>query len=360
MAPVAKADVDPDDARTREELRRFCLCGDVASVVHLLDIASYPMDAVLDEHEGFTGLHLAARGGHLQLTQDLLQRGCPTDCADAHQQTPLHLACMEGHADIVLELILSRADVDAADDTKQTALHKVVRTGDNLDLVRVLVENGSPQLTAIDCTQATVLHAGAELGKHNILSFLAAKAPELLPMENEHGWTALHLAAHGRELRPSPFKASKFGDSVRKLLDARALVDAVDEDRKTPLHRASYTGNLATVTALLEGGAEVDAEDICRWLPLHYAVQGGHKEVVHALLKARALVQRNNPPCLTPLAVATLENEAKIAELLMKYGADPQLRGKGLASPIMIARKEPEKHAELLSLFELGFISHQD
>jgi len=55
-----------------------------------------------------------------------------------------------------------------------------------------------------------------------------------------------------------------------------------------------------------------------------------------------------------------MENQIKMAELLMKFGADQGLRAKGLASPIMIARKDPNKYADLLALFELGFIHHED
>merc|ERR1719195_2597079 len=153
---------------------------------------------------------------------------------------------------------------------------------------------------------------------------------------------------------------SKFGTVMKLLLEAKADLEATDEDRKTPLHRAACTGNIETLKLLVEAGANTAADDICRWMPLHYACQEGHREVAKYLLEAKAAVQREDPICLTPLAVAPMENQVKIAELLMSFKGDPNLRGKGLASPMMIARKDPAHHSEILSLFELGFIHHAD
>merc|ERR1740117_2058781 len=160
-------------------------------------------------------------------------------------------------------------------------------------------------------------------------------------------------------MRRNSTKPGKFNTCCQLLLNAKAPVDAFDEDRKTPLHRASQSGDRETAECLMQNGADVGAMDNCRWTPLHYAAQDGHLPIARALLQAKAVVQQQNISCLTPLAAATMENQIKMAELLMSYGADQHLRGKGLASPIMIARKEPNKYSDMLALFELGFISHQ-
>lgn len=354
MAPA----LDPEEDRVREELRRLCIVGSNPSACDLLDVV--PLEQVQGplDSEGNTALHLAVRSGHLKLTQELIQRGFQVNSPDGGLRTPLHVASMEDASDVVFELICGKADVNMADQNQQTALHKAVQ-GNSLEVLRVLVERGEPQLSAVDVHSNTALLVAAEFGKISFVEYLLSKDPSLALASNKDGWTALHLCAHGREMRRNSLKPGKFDTCAKLLLEAKANVDAFDEDRKTPLHRASQTGDRETIQVLLKYGADVVAEDNCRWTPLHYAAQDGHLIVAKTLLDAKAEVQRQNPSCLAPLAVATVENQIKMAELLMSYGADHGLRGKGLASPIMIARKEPNKYSEMLALFELGFISHE-
>lgn len=354
MAPA----LDPEEDRIREELRRLCIVGTAARVSDLLNAVPLDtLDGPLDA-EGSSALHLAVRAGHLKLTQELIQAGFEVDRRDARGRTPLHVVCMEEHADVVLELIFGKADVNQKDDLQQTPLHKVVQ-GQSLEVMKVLIEHGDPLLSAADARGTTPLLLAAEFGKMQFVEFLLSVDPGLALMSNESGWTALHLCCHGKEMRRNSLKPGKFDTCARLLLNANAPVDAFDEDRKTALHRAAQTGNHETVAVLIQGKADVGSEDNCRWTPLHYAAQDGHLEVAKVLLTAGAGAQKQNPTCLTPLAVATMENQIKMAELLIKHGADSGLRGKGLASPIMIARKEPQKYADLLALFELGFIHHE-
>jgi len=356
MAPS----LDPEDDRVREELRRLCILGSAQRVCDLLDAVTLEQVRGSIDQDGNSALHLAAKGGHLKLTQVLIQRNFEVNYRNTGGGlTALHVACMEDNADVVLELICGKADVNIGDQAQQTALHKVMHT-DGLQVMKVLVEQGNPQLSAADVQETTPLLLAAEFGKIQFVEYLLAKDPSLALASDKSGWTALHLCSHGREMRRNSTKPGKFNTCVRLCIEAKAPVDAFDEDRKTPLHRAAQTGDHETAAMLLQNGADVKAEDNCRWTPLHYAAQDGHLNIAKVLLQAKADVQRQNPSCLTPLAVATMENQIKLAELLLNYGADHGLRAKGLASPIMIARKEPNKYADMLALFELGFINHED
>jgi ankyrin repeat protein len=296
----------------------------------------------------------------LKLTQELLrkERCFDVNFPDASGRRALHIACIEEHAEVALELLFAGANIDSEDSMGETALHKVVQ-GSSLETMQVIVEQGNPTLSRADHHLTTPLLLAASLGKIQFVEYLLAKDERLASASNENGWTALHLCAHGREMRRNSTRPGKFNTCAKLLLDAKAEVDAFDEDRKTALHRAAQTGGWETCTVLIQGGAAVTAADYCRWTPLHYAAQDGHLEVAKVLLNAKAVVQDPFPTCLTPLAVATMENQVKMAELLIKNGADQQLRGKGLASPIMIARKDPNKFNEILALFELGFINHE-
>jgi len=353
--------LDPEDDRVREELRRLCILGSTDRVCELLDSVKLEQVIGVIDNEGSTALHLVVRGGHLKLTQELLrkERHFDVNFPDCRQRKALHIACIEEHADVVLELLFARADVDSIDDVGETALHKVA-LGSSLETMQVLVEHGGPTLSLADSRLTTPLLLAASLGKVQFVEYLLSKESGLVTASNESGWTALHLCAHGREMRRNSARPGKFNTCAKLLIEGKADVDAFDEDRKTALHRAAQTGDWETTTVLIQGGADVTSGDYCRWTPLHYAAQDGHLEVAKVLLNAKAVVQNPSPSCLTPLAVATMENQVKMAELLVKYGADHQLRGKGLSSPIMIARKDPNKYSEILALFELGFIHHEN
>ena len=60
-------------------------------------------------------------------------------------------------------------------------------------------------------------------------------------------------------------------EPVREALTDRPdLVHSTDSDRRTPLHIACRTDNLAMVDLLLAHGAEVDVQDAYLNSPLHY------------------------------------------------------------------------------------------
>eukprot|EP00913_Durusdinium_trenchii_P030270 g28359.t2 len=142
-------------------------------------------------------------------------------------------------------------------------------------------------------------------------------------------------------------------EAVQVLLNAKALVDAKDENCCTALHRAAQAGNCETLRTLLAAGANVAAEDECRWTPLHYASQLGWLKIADLLLDAKADAAPKNLACSTPLALATIENQVRMVELLLQHGADLNARTKGLLSPLMMARDGRfEAHLLATSHFE--------
>ena len=89
--------------------------------------------------------------------------------------------------------------------------------------------------------------------------------------------TVLHLAAR--------YKCS--AELVKILIEAGADVDAVNSDRYSPLHYASYL-NPAIVPVLLEAGAKVNVLDKYRKSPFLYAARNKHEASVVALMAASA------------------------------------------------------------------------
>ena len=134
---------EPDVAPGRYPLHNAADLGELDKVTKLLENdavnvnvkvgkCSEPGEHNIYNHEGWTALHFAAREGHKDVVQQLLQV-FPVDpnvqgvaCGD----TPLHVAAWWGWADIVEELLLPREGkrihmaVNIVDKEGQTALHK--------------------------------------------------------------------------------------------------------------------------------------------------------------------------------------------------------------------------------------------
>jgi len=74
--------------------------------------------------------------------------------------------------------------------------------------------------------------------------------------------------------------------AILVLLRHGANAKAVDDEKKTPLHRATMSGDVAIVEALLYGGVDivVTAKDQDGYTALHLAANGGHEKLVTLLL----------------------------------------------------------------------------
>ena len=94
-------------------------------------------------------------------------------------------------------------------------------------------------------------------------------------MKNSNGECAIHLVG-------------KRGDKeliAMLLSNHQTDLQALDKNRRTPLHHACFYGNTITCETLLNQGAELEAQTIEGQTPLHIAIIGGHEEIVKLLIK---------------------------------------------------------------------------
>jgi len=115
-------------------------------------------------------------------------------------------------------------------------------------------------------------------GYVNLMKFLI-KAGVNINIQNNHGWTALHLA-------------SRFGkkEIVELLIKVAGVnVNIQDNDGKTALHEASRYGYKDCVELLIKvGGVNVNIQNNDGSTALHYACYHGYKEIVELLIKSGA------------------------------------------------------------------------
>jgi ankyrin repeat protein len=79
--------------------------------------------------------------------------------------------------------------------------------------------------------------------------------------------------------------SGKFVGAVRYFISKGASVNALDENRTSPLHISCRTGNLQIVEELLNSGAFLNITDTGGWTALHIASYYKHTNLVSLLMK---------------------------------------------------------------------------
>lgn len=115
----------------------FCHFAHAPQVVEqLLGVPS--CDPTLQDDDGNSALHAAAKGGFADVCRRLLSAGCPADALNAAGSTALFLAAAGGHADACRVLLEGGADPDIATASSgNTTLHAAAAKG-AVDVITVL------------------------------------------------------------------------------------------------------------------------------------------------------------------------------------------------------------------------------
>lgn len=224
---------------------------------------------------------------------------------DGQGRTALHWACVMDLC-VMVKLCLSVPDCDVGlrDDDGFTAfdlapndeiralfyssIFQMEKTEQQESLLRLLT------LTSVPAGPDKLVFPGAALldsVEHcnpRLVAALIARRVELTA-RNEHGDTALHIAA-----------AQKDGVQITQMLvDAGADVNALENGGATPLHCAAREGQLQIAQMLLEHGALVEMEDGSGATALHLAEDKHHRGVVD-LLKGAGHIDHHAADQLVP------------------------------------------------------------
>ena len=180
-----------------------------------------PVDISKVKEEGFPGytpLHLAVDICNLKIVKLLLKHNANINCQDKSEQTPLYLAVSKGYIEIVKELLNNDAEVDKR--SYGVTPFSIALITKQIDIANILLEHGAD----IDATFSTA---------HWF-----------------EGFSSLHDAAYDGNLKIVTF-----------LLNHNANVNAVDVDKRTPLHLATIRGRTEVIKTLLVNGANANLQD---------------------------------------------------------------------------------------------------
>uniref|UniRef100_A0A6Q2Z121 Ion transport domain-containing protein n=1 Tax=Esox lucius TaxID=8010 RepID=A0A6Q2Z121_ESOLU len=287
--------------------------------------AGEEMGHSIEEHINFldksssSPLHLAVRGGNMDVIKFCVDKGAKIDQQQVDRSTALHFACTQGATEAVKLMLSTYSRVDSIinlpDGACQTPLHRST-IFDHTELAEYLIGKGadidyidrkglSPLLLATNCgawrTVSLLLSKGANMnikdksgrnflhmtilqpkGLRNLPEDVLQVTPnDLLSSEDSEGCTPLHYACR-----------LGIHESVRNILGLHVSLEVKAKDKKSGLHFAAQYGRINTCKRLLENITDsrlVNEGDERGLTPLHLASGGGHTQVVEMLLRKGAL-----------------------------------------------------------------------
>uniref|UniRef100_A0A8C8G1X2 Ion transport domain-containing protein n=1 Tax=Oncorhynchus tshawytscha TaxID=74940 RepID=A0A8C8G1X2_ONCTS len=260
-----------------------------------------------------TPLHLAVRGGNLEVIKLCIEQGAKMDQQQCDKSTALHFACTQGATEAV-KLMLSAHDrvcdvINLTDGTCQTPLHKTT-IFDHVELAEYLISKGG-DINAIDCKGHTPLLLATSCSAWKTVSLLLTHGANL-KIKDKHGCNFLHLAI----LQPKGL--TNLPPEFLKLLDAE------DNEGCTPMHYACRLGIPESVKNMLRLNVSLDQKSKQKKSALHFAAEYGRINTCHRLLESMTntrLLNEGDERGMTPLHLASRGGHVIVVDLLLRKGA---------------------------------------
>lgn len=234
------------------------------------------------DREKWTALHYASYSGHETIVEILMFAGADISCTDAHEDTPLHLAAREGYRQVVIGLALRGADVNKLNRSRFSPLFLASIRG-HVSTTEALLTAGVDAGLRCGVNPRTALEEAACKGHVSVMRALIQHGVDVNAGDpNDHGATALHLAAYFNH------------------------PNAVD-------------------MLVVEGGADLEARTTHPnggWTPISYAAKQNSCDALLALLRHKAKVDPEGASSNPPLAMACQWLAVGAAEILLRWGAD--------------------------------------
>jgi len=252
-------------------------------------------------------LHFATLKGDMSAVRDLLGKGMGVDTASAAGWTPLYTACWVGNLELVRFFIKNGANVNATNKEGWSCLHAGTFQG-HKHIVKALLEEYDAEFDVQSNSGTTPLYHAAEAGHYTITKMLLEKGADV---ELGKNWKPIHGAVFNYHNKVT-----------RLLIDHGADVDSKNVELKsyTPLHIAVSTKkpNIKLIEQLC-AKAVVDALNKNKATPLHLCAMWGHKDASKVLLAAGADVNKSNGKGRDAVEVAARNGHKELAKLLADH-----------------------------------------
>ncbi|THX37115.1 purine and uridine phosphorylase [Aureobasidium pullulans] len=331
------------------------------NVLHVMFADLIP-DGLMSDDLMSDDLASAASSGDLETVKVLLEQGRSPNLLDQSGYTPLQAAAREGHIDVVQKLIECGAHVDMFG-LRGTALAIAAESG-HIDLVQILLEGGADPdrddhyVLSHEASCQEYADIALRILEHTVHTDDLAPRGLVWTFASDSAYIdiARVLPNTGLEVNLQTALQEKAWEGhvnvVRKLLQRRAQVNTSNTDG-TALEIAAQSGHLDVVKVLLKYDADIEKGS---WTPLQRAAHHGHVQIVQELLEHGADVYANAEH-VSALLQAVLSDRREIVQLLLSHGALPDGNDEGESSPLQYAARRGFT-SMMLILLEAGADIH--
>ncbi len=223
----------------------------------------------------------AVKSGCADLISDLLAAGAAVEARDRFANTPLVLAAAAGQNEAIELLLDAGARIDHRNLTGSSPLLRAAMDNRRRTAVLLLQRGADPNLG--NGKKLTALHAAAYNGNHRLVEALLEHGAEPDAVDTSGKSPAIYAAARGfvevvdRLIDAGVDPARRYGN------DLTLLMWAAGHSNDTP-----RKDGVETVRRLLDRGAPIDAADNRGWSALMIAAERGHGEIMGLLLERGA------------------------------------------------------------------------
>ncbi|XP_011300962.1 ankyrin repeat domain-containing protein 49 [Fopius arisanus] len=154
---------NPEDADARGVLLA-AEKGNMKRLEILLDKNPDLMNVI--DKDGYTPLHRACYGNHVNIIHYLLSRGAKIDAKTIDGWEPLHSACCWNNVDCISMLISNGANVNAMTNGNQSPLHLVCASSHNSPALQLLLLHPDVNKTAVNSSGDTPQMIAERTGKY--------------------------------------------------------------------------------------------------------------------------------------------------------------------------------------------------
>ena len=284
---------------------------------------------------GYAPLHIAVTKSNTDLVTCLLNQKVIVNSVTIDGRTPLHTAADQGDDAIIQQLLAHNADPRLKDAPGNTCLHLAVKIKHetrsepikpgvsymsplpspyhicSIQTVQAIIDHGA-DVNAVNNRGKTALWVACCDGQDSLVKILLdAKADPNIT--DKDGDSCLHAAIHGQCST----------ETIQKVFDHGAYINAVNNDRATPLLLACSTAQAESVELLLHFKADPNSADSDGDTSILNAVEGYcDVKTLHTLIDNGAKVNAANNKGLTALLKACSYSQMDVVKVLLEAGAD--------------------------------------